>query len=210
VLQANTLSATPSVVATPCPDEPSWADEAQRETCEISNDWGLSTNDEHCLDELEAKLQELEAGGSEPVSSSPDAFTGTANSASWRIKSGRQSSSTSDDSFRCFELHPLREPLARRMEGTDEDDVGLSASGADNDKIQRMLARYMAEEEDEGILAALRGSATVDGGGTSHGKERDERLSAEDRALLSYTDRLKRSPRQVIRYAYGGVPLWSM
>jgi pre-rRNA-processing protein TSR4 len=111
-----------------------------------------------------------------------------------------------------FELHSLPEPLAPRST-VDEDDVGMASTGrgADDRKIQQMLAQYMAMEDDEEILAALRGTATgahVAGGRS--GGERDERLSASDRALWTFTDRIKRAPRQVVRYAYGGVPLWSM
>ena len=40
--------------------------------------------------------------------------------------------------------------------------------------------------------------------------ERDERLSIMDRALFTYTDRLKRMPRQVLRHGCGTIPLWSM
>ena len=67
-----------------------------------------------------------------------------------------------------------------------------------------MLARYMAEEDDPEILQALKG-VSVGGGG-----EEDERLSVEDRVLLGFQDRLKRAPRQVVRYARGGIPLWSI
>jgi hypothetical protein len=185
-------------------------------TCENSDGWGLSTDDEYGLDELESKLQEMEtvlSSSSQPggasICSELVTLTQKATPVSRRNEESNQPS-FSDSSFRCFELHMLQEPCARKVHGTDDDDVGMCASGTDSDKIQRMLARYMAEEEDEEILAALRGSSDVGGGGISNWKERDERLSAEDRALLTYTDRLKRSPRQVVRYAYGGEPLWSM
>jgi len=115
-------------------------------------------------------------------------------------------------SFRCLELHSLQEPLSvvRRDAEMDEDDVGIEGS---DDKIQKMLAKYMAEEDDEEILNALRstptGCANAGKGGGGR-RERDERLSVEDRVFLTYSDRLKRSPRQVLRHAPGGVPLWSV
>eukprot|EP00934_Nitzschia_sp_Nitz4_P002678 Nitzschia sp. Nitz4//scaffold21_size171442//144018//145286//NITZ4_002189-RA/size171442-processed-gene-0.168-mRNA-1//-1//CDS//3329542495//2668//frame0 len=102
--------------------------------------------------------------------------------------------------FPCFMLTEKSEPLAPHKP-IEEDDVGLTAS---DDKIRNMLARYMAEEEDEMILAALKGSDV--GGGT----EEDERLSDDERVLLAFQDRLRRAPRQVIRTARGGVPLWSI
>lgn len=40
--------------------------------------------------------------------------------------------------------------------------------------------------------------------------EEDERLSEEARILLGFQDRLRRAPRQVVRYAPGGKPLWSI
>jgi pre-rRNA-processing protein TSR4 len=113
--------------------------------------------------------------------------------------------------FPMFELHSLPEPLAPRS-GLDDDDVGMASTGrgADDRKIQQMLAQYMAMEDDEEILAALRGTGTGAHIAGRSGGERDERLSASDRALWTFTDRIKRSPRQVVRYARGGVPLWSM
>ena len=96
----------------------------------------------------------------------------------------------------------------------DSDDVGLGNGGRnckDDAKIQQMLAQYMKDEDDEDILALLRGDGAGAGNNSNfQSGERDERLSATDRALLQFTDRLKRCPRQVLRYAHGGTPLWSM
>jgi pre-rRNA-processing protein TSR4 len=163
------------------------------------DDWTTTTDDgDNSVEDLEAKLAAMEASMSNKA-------TTTAKSDKPRE---RPKSSTSTHQFPSFPLSSLLEPPCDRLHGpTDDDDVGISSSGTD-DKIQAMLAKYMAEEEDEGILSALKG-AGVDGG-SGGGKERDERLSAAERALLSYSDRLKRSPRQVVRHAYGGVPMWSM
>ena len=107
----------------------------------------------------------------------------------------------------------------RRSEQVDPDDVGLgnigrNGSRKDDAKIQQMLAQYMQEEDDEEILTLLRGQSGGKNTGTTvttiKSGERDERLSATDRALLQYTDRLKRSPQQVLRYSHGGTPLWSV
>jgi hypothetical protein len=67
-------------------------------------------------------------------------------------------------------------------------------------------------EDDEEILLALKGGKKINSGGNfgGSGGERYERLPLEERALLAFSTLLKRSPGQVARYAYGGVPLWSM
>ena len=72
-------------------------------------------------------------------------------------------------------------------------------------------------EEDEEILSALNGGHLASNKDLSHvagkgssGGERYERLSPEERAFLAFSNRLKRAPRQVVRYAYGGFPLWSV
>jgi pre-rRNA-processing protein TSR4 len=157
------------------------------------NDWAMDVDADSNMQDLESKLAAMET-----VKVQPKKTTAPAPPKKSKSKSG---------SFPCYELSALQEPRSVRKEGLDEDDVGFSGSDA---KIQAMLARYMAEEEDDFILAALKGSASGgEGGGDGRG-ERDERLSPADRALLTYSDRLKRSPRQVARYALGGTPLWSM
>jgi hypothetical protein len=99
------------------------------------------------------------------------------------------------------------EPMATRA-ALDDDDVGLLDS---DEKIRNMLARYMAEEDDQDILAALRGADTGDGACGGAGGEEDERLSDEERTLRGFQDRLRRAPTQVIRRAApNGVPLWSV
>ncbi|GKZ00005.1 hypothetical protein MPSEU_000953900 [Mayamaea pseudoterrestris] len=165
------------------------------------NDWNVVKDDS--VDDLEAKLAAMEASTinrNKPTKQERPS-----------VKSFGQHSTSNNRSiqFPSFPLTSLLEPPSERLHAAnddDDDDVGMS-TGTSDDKIQAMLAKYMAEEEDEGILSALRGVG-ADGG--SGGKERDERLSASERALLAYSDRLKRSPRQVLRYAYGGVPMWSI
>jgi pre-rRNA-processing protein TSR4 len=170
---------------------------------EPDDDWTVTT-DETAVDDLEAKLAAMETAlSSKKVSTKPTAKPSTAKAQPTKDGSAYQ--------FPSFPLTSLLEPPAARLTNgaIDDDDVGLSTASISDDKIQAMLAKYISEEEDEGILSMLRGTTTSagDGGG---GKERDERLSASERALLTYSDRLKRSPRQVLRYAYGGVPMWSM
>jgi pre-rRNA-processing protein TSR4 len=188
---APTVPKDDAIMSKPPPAEAqdSWVD--GQEAGE-DNDWAMDGAADSDMQDLEIKLAAMETMKVQPKKAKAPAPPKKS-----KAKSG---------SFPCYELSALQEPRSVRKEGLDEDDVGFSGSDA---KIQAMLARYMAEEEDETILAALKGSATGGGGGDGRG-ERDERLSPEDRALLTYSDRLKRSPRQVARYALGGTPLWSM
>jgi pre-rRNA-processing protein TSR4 len=169
----------------------------------IVNEWTMDHDQE--MDELESKLAAMETkkgdGAAKPLKES---------SAYEAVAAPKPSLPRG---FPMFELHSLPEPLAPRT-ALDDDDVGMASAGrgADDRKIQQMLAQYMAMEDDEEILAALRGTATGAhvASRSSVGGERDERLSASDRALWTFTDRIKRAPRQVVRYARGGVPLWSV
>jgi len=166
------------------------------------DDWGTGGDDdekvnlENAVAAMEGKLDD---GGAIVMAPS----TKLAN------KSKPSSSLSADEALRnafgCYLLTKKMEPASSKSYMEDEDDVGLSN---DDEKIRNMLARYMAEEEDEDILAAL-GGTSMGGGGGNNGEE-DERLSEEDRVLRGFQDRQKRAPRQVIRYASGGKPLWSI
>jgi hypothetical protein len=180
-------------ITTKANDAPSsWAGDSKGDT---DNDWGLDEN-ETSLEDVEAMVAAMEMEGS----------TSKTKPAKPKVSNKKFYKETSN-AFPCFEIHAIQEPVVPRGCNLDDDDVGMV--GGSDAKIQQMLARYMAEEEDEDILAAIRGSSGrgKDGGGRG---EKDERLSPEDRAILAFTDRVKRSPRQVVRYAKGGVPLWSM
>jgi pre-rRNA-processing protein TSR4 len=161
--------------------------------------------------DLESKLAAMESK-KEATSTKPSSQGRVGPSAKATASSGETSASSG---FPMFELHSLPEPRAMQP-SYDDDDVGMSSGGrggADDKKIQQMLSQYMAMEDDEEILSVLRGTMSGGGGVGATGKgnaERDERLSASDRALWAFTDRMKLAPRQVLRYAFGGVPLWSM
>lgn len=119
--------------------------------------------------------------------------------------------------FPSYHLDIYEEPQ-RAQKGKDanvddfyeDENIGL-ASDVDNSRIQKLLSNYLKDEEDEDILTALKGNhsetANEEHGG---GGEKFERMNPKDRSFLSFTDRIKRSPNQVIRYAYGGVPMWSI
>lgn len=180
----------PSVPVAPV--KSSWYDDNDDDDNDGDNDWATGNADISNLENAVAAMEaNLEDGAlAKPKENHP-------------VKE-KEEKKQSSESFDCYLLNEQDEPPAPRQQ-IEEDDVGLSAS---DDKIRNMLARYMAEEEDEDILAALRG--TDIGGGGGAGGEADERLSDEDRILLGFQDRLRRIPRQVVRYARGGTPLWSI
>ena len=155
------------------------------------DDWGISGDDGTGLDDLEAKLAAMEASG--PKESVPK-----------EPKPSSVSKKTEDTKsvLPKMALHSMQEPPARTV-SADPRDVGLH--GTSDRKIEEMLARYLKDEDDQDIVQMLKGSASSGTGG----QEPDQDLTEEEMALLKFSDRLKRSPRQVIRYAYGGEPLWS-
>eukprot|EP00977_Amphora_coffeiformis_P021079 scaffold8817_cov124-Amphora_coffeaeformis.AAC.2 len=155
------------------------------------DDWGISGDAESGMDDLEAKLAAMEAGGpKEPVAkeSKPSSVSKKTDDAQSVLPK--------------MALHSTQEPPARTV-SVDPRDVGLY--GTSNLKIEQMLARYLEDEEDQDIVQMLKGSGSAGTGG----QEPDQDLTEDEMALLKFSDRLKRSPRQVIRYAYGGEPLWS-
>lgn len=192
---------TPIVAATPKPAVPvapvksAWYSDDKGEK-DDDDDFGFGGDDDHmanlenALASMEMKLENGAIKKEKQVQEAPS-----------KPPAEKSVSGGASSAFPCYVLKHQNEPLAPNKP-MEDDDVGLSAS---DDKIRNMLARYMAEEEDQDILAALQGTAT--GGGIG---EEDERLSEEQRLLLGFQDRLHRASRQVIRYARGGKPLWSI
>ena len=174
---------------------PKVATESPWDTPATGTDWDA---EEEAGDNLESMIERMELDGPK----------GTGGNKPKKNGSKKTSTSTSDGvGFSCYEIAAQREPSVVKIKDEDDDDVGISG-GASDAKIRTMLARYMEEEDDQEILMALGGGNASGGGGS--GREKDERLSAENRALLTFTDRIKRAPRQVVRYAKGGEPLWSV
>mmetsp|Transcript_30553 Transcript_30553/g.72079 ORF Transcript_30553/g.72079 Transcript_30553/m.72079 type:complete len:444 (+) Transcript_30553:138-1469(+) len=179
------------------PKKSSWYDDNDDGGSD-DDDWGMGGDDDVNLENAVAAMEKkLDEGGALVVATKKTASKPTASSSS-NSKAGK-------NAFDCYLLKKQSEPRSTKSFLEDEDDVGLSES---DEKIRNMLARYMAEEDDEDILAAL-GGANGTGSG-SGGTEEDERLSEEDRVLRGFQDRQRRAPRQVIRYADGGKPLWSI
>lgn len=162
------------------------------------DDWGMGDDEDVNLENAVAAMEsKLDEDGALKISTKKS-------STKPNSSTSKLSSEALLNAFGCYLLKKQSEPKSTRPFLEDEDDVGLSES---DEKIRNMLARYMAEEEDEDILAALGG---VNVGGGNGATEEDERLSEEDRILRGFQDRQRRAPRQVIRYASGGEPLWSI
>jgi len=191
-------------VATPSKAS-SWYDDNNDNNSDDDDDWGMGDADDENNVNLEDAVADMERklddGGAIVTATPSKKPTNKGNKPS--SKDGALESA-----YGCYLLKKQHEPPSKKSYLEDEDDVGgISES---DEKIRNMLARYMAEEEDEEILAALGGGAGSMGGGGNNNGEEDERLSEEDRILRTFQDRQKRAPKQVIRYASGGKPLWSI
>jgi NADH:ubiquinone oxidoreductase subunit F (NADH-binding) len=113
--------------------------------------------------------------------------------------------------FPKYDLDVYDEPYISVQDG-DSDDEDIQDTSSDKD-IQNLLSKYLKEEDDSDIVSAIKGGASSLAGGAGAGSgngEKYERLPPEERAFLTFASRIKRAPKQVARYAYGGVPLWSM
>ena len=156
------------------------------------DDWGISGDDDTGLDDLEAKLAAMETRAPKDTAPKPKVQHSTT-----------QKYETQQFALPVMMLHSMQEPAAHTT-SDDPRDVGLH--GTSNRKIEEMLSRYLEEEEDQDIVQMLKGSNTNGAGG----QEPDQDLTEEEMALLRFSDRMKRAPRQVVRYALGGEPLWSV
>ena len=169
---------------------------------EDDNDWDMDDEEDKAgaasLEDLENAVSAMEVKEA----------TGAVKQAKKNVVTSNDKTDDTFDSssmFKCYTLMESREPLAQRTQ-IEEDDVGLSYT---DDKVRNMLARYMEEEEDTEVLNALKGVGGSSSGGKGGGEE-DERLTDQDRIFFSFQDRLKRLPRQVVRRAPQGIPIWSI
>jgi len=191
------------------------------------DDWGggaaknTKDNTNISMDDLETMLTncEMHSASKEPESAPSIKLQSTSTSGTSKARnvnsntSGNPSSHDIPPSFEHHDLEMIDEPPTGRgnddSDEDDDDDAGIDAS-----KVDQMLSRYLDTEDDEEILSCLKGGGKSSSGGNNDGKggggERYERLPPEERAFLAFSKRLKRVPGQVARYAYGGVPLWSI
>ena len=122
------------------------------------------------------------------------------------------------NAFPKYDLDVYDEPFnINGVQDVDSDDEDVQDTTNDKD-IQNLLSKYLTEEDDSDILSAIKGGSSSlslsmggSGSGRGHGNgEKYERLPPEERTFLIFPTRIKRAPKQSARYAYGGVPLWSM
>ncbi|KAL3781744.1 hypothetical protein HJC23_004843 [Cyclotella cryptica] len=194
------------------------------------DDWGIG---EHAankatdvsMDDLEAMISKCEMQSTIASNHRTSNSQNNVQSTTARDNAANKHDHESAPSFRHCNLEMFDEPSAPRkgdsekiMDGDEEDDdEDFGYDNIDSSKINQMLSKYLATEEDEEILSALKGKPVASNEGLSRtvgkgsaGGERYERISPEERAFLAFSNRLKRAPRQVVRYAYGGLPLWSV
>ena len=192
------------------------------------------------FDELESQLAAIEARGiASSNTTTTTTKSSSIKKSTPKSKHNHHTSTTTaqtqNDGFPCYLLHGLQEPPMIPISANqihDMDDVGLSGnttSKNDQNKIQQMLQQYMEQMEDDvdilNLLQQQQQSSVSHGNNGNINRttsnhhhhhhhqsimERDERLSIMDRALFTYTDRLKRIPRQVLRHGVGTIPIWSM
>jgi len=121
-----------------------------------------------------------------------------------------------DHSFAKYELDVYDEPPVKNglsaAADDDSDDEDVLVDDKNDAAVQKLLSKYLEEEDDIDNFSPIKGGNTLSessGEGIENG-EQYERLPPEDRAFWAFTNRVKRAPKQSVRYAYGGIPLWSM
>ena len=198
----------------------------------LENDWGADDgwgetskpSDEDDMGDLEAMLEACEMKEQSKTKDSRNKKrSNKSNGKDGKTRAQAQANDMVLGQFPRFALDIYDEPYphggsATYHEGDGDDDdeaIGTTGAGASDDDIQKMLSRYLKDEEDQDIVQALGGVAAANTtsattGSSGGGGEKYERLPPEERAFLAFTDRIKRSPEQVLRYAYGGVPMWSV
>lgn len=168
---------------------------------EDGDDWDAK-NDDESMDQIEAMLAKLET---EEQSSANKV----------KLKKTTMKivlDEASHKSFSKYDLDLYDEPIVKRSSNIDDSDSDDENDDFDvkNDSIQKLLTKYISEEEDQAILSAIQGGpgnhVTSQGGEDG---EKYERLPPEDRAFLLFSHRVKLAPKQSVRYAFDGIPLWS-
>lgn len=200
-------------------DDAGWGGDTGDDT-----DWGASEQQDgiennpkssSSMDELEAMLAVMEAKDKDEAHSkkreikSPQQKYNPSNTTRQQNKS--EGDQVASNAFPKYDLDVYDEPYISTAD-VDSDDEDIQDTTNDKD-IQHLLSKYLEEEDDSEIVSAIKGGKSAAGGigsGGGIGGEQYERLPPEERAFFTFTSRVKRAPKQSARYAYGGVPLWSM
>ncbi|KAL9188712.1 hypothetical protein ACHAXT_007090 [Thalassiosira profunda] len=185
-----------------------------------ADDWGGGEGDSTTMGDLEALLTNCEmkaAAKQGPAATENAVSVSPAKPPVPTSVTGDAPKKDTPPSFDQYPLEMINEPPTGNGGDSDEDgDDNAGCANTDSSKVQQMLSRYLDAEDDEDILSALKGGggngcvAANGNGKDGGGGERYERLPPDERAFLAFSNRLKRVPGQVARYAYGGEPLWSV
>ena len=187
-------------------------------------DSGTSNNqtkndDATTMEDLEAMLNAMEtSGGAETKKKKKKTKKKTTNQQPALSNPIKNKSTTPNRVFPKLDLEFFEEPYDESYNKTniddddDDDDVGMISNNEDNGKIKLLLSNYLKEEEDEELVRLIQNGPSTSKGNKS-GKNNDERyekMSQQELIFQSFTNRMRLAPHQVVRYAYGGIPLWSM
>lgn len=183
------------------------------------DDWGGSSetnkaDDTISMNDLETMLTNCEMQSKQATALSTKASVAPQAKNNQHAKEQRRD--ISGPSFEHYDLDMVDEPAGKTQNDSsdDENDDDDLVPNVDSSKVDSMLSRYLDMEDDEDIIAVLKGgnnaTANTCGGGTGGGGEKYERLKPEEKAFMLFSKRIRRAPEQVCRYAYGGEPLWSI
>lgn len=171
------------------------------------------------LDNLEAMLRQCQTNTVPKKTTTKKKRTKSTKKKSSPLKQQKEDKSTF--AFPCIPLEYLDEPMQHRNQKQSSQLSDVDSDDDENDNaindaaVQQMIAKYLEQEEDADIVSAIASrspaSSSLDGSGSSVSSgEAYERLPPSERAFLFFSNRIRLCPRQVARYAYGGIPMWSV
>lgn len=142
-------------------------------------------------------------------------FQGVAN-----VESNVRSSQFCETVWPCIIVDSITEAL--KCCDYDEDDLVFNDTNVGDEKVYSLLQSYMVNEEDKELVEVIR-TYTASNGNINHGNKcsfhkNDDGTESLDRKLARKDDKSKAElyfqqivsyeSKQVLRYAYGGEPLW--
>lgn len=210
---------------TPTPN--AWSDDAEppKKSSIDDNDWTTGTDSmdtDNQMEDIEAKLAAMETNSNNDKASTASRSTGP--NIKNNTKKSVSNNSRSTTAFPAYALHSIREPPSLVV--GDDDDVGICSNTNDNAKIQAMLNKYLQEMEQENgdddndadFVALLKSQQNGSSASAStalglrncaNDDDDDDLDNTDTTAMQRFTSRIQRCPRQVVRHAPGGMPLWS-
>lgn len=177
----------------------------------FSADEDKSANDND-MNELEAMLSAIEAGNDNKVSSSGKRRRKKEADEKQNEQIGTIAKEF-DNCFPRYDLDVYEEPECHDDDDSDEEDIVVTSKESD---VQKLLAKYLKEEEDSEIVSAINNPCGNNKGGyggangNDNTGEKYERFPPLEKAFMTFTSRVRRAPKQCARYAYAQQPIWSM